>query len=162
MNKDIRYSHPKNSSNGGMYVCHVYESIKKKHHAAAKCLCTWITFSRSLMVSVGDLSTPISYLRLHASLPESQDQCRIVTYNSTATCHNRRRVLYFFTDKKPSCRWGTARARCQLKSGECCTNVRRISLEKACNRGEWPSRSFVVTNTGAIRQIIYDFLLVFL
>ena len=32
-------------------------------------------------------------------------------------------------NKKPSCRWGTARARYQLKFGKYCTNVRRIALE---------------------------------
>ena len=36
--------------------------------------------------------------------------------------------------KKPSCHSGTARARCQLNLEKCCTNVRRIALEKACNR----------------------------
>ena len=36
-----------------------------------------------------------------------------------------------------------------------CTNVRRIALQKGLQTGndlgEWPSRSFKVTNTGAIR-----------
>ena len=38
-------------------------------------------------------------------------------------------------NKKPSCRRGTARAPCQLKSGKILQNVRRrIALEKACKR----------------------------
>ena len=43
---------------------------------------------------------------------------------------------------------------------KCCTYVPRIALEKP-ETGEWPSRSFKVTDTGAIRQATYDFLLVF-
>ena len=38
-----------------------------------------------------------------------------------------------------------------------CTNVRRIALEKACNR----RMTFKVTNTGAVRYATYNFLLVF-
>ena len=49
--------------------------------------------------------------------------------------------------KKPSCCWGTARRAVSWNLVKCCTNVRRIALEKACNR-EWPSRSFKVTNSG--------------
>ena len=50
-------------------------------------------------------------------------------------------------NKKPSCRWETARAHCRLKSGKILQNVRRIALEKACYR----KMTFKVTNTGVIR-----------
>ena len=48
------------------------------------------------------------------------------------TCHSQDQGRK--QDKKPSCHWGTARARCQLNLVKFCTNVRRIALEKACNR----------------------------
>jgi len=38
-------------------------------------------------------------------------------------------------NKKPSCRWGTARRAVSWNLVQYCTHVRRIALEKACNRG---------------------------
>ena len=48
----------------------------------------------------------------------------------------------------------------ELNLVKCCTNVRRIAVEKP-ETDECPSRSFKVTDTGAIRYATYDFLLVF-
>ena len=78
-------------------------------------------------------------------------QCMQFALNTTQRIKN----------KKPSCRWGTARARCQLKYGKMLHKCSTNCTWKGPATGEWPSRSFKITNTGAIRQDISDSLLVF-
>ena len=54
-------------------------------------------------------------------------------------------LLYADVDKKPSCRWGTARrGHASWNLVKCCTNVDDLHL-KSSETNKWPSSSFKVT-----------------
>ena len=55
-------------------------------------------------------------------------------WTTEGTLHPRP-LLYCYNNKKPSCRWGTARRAVSWNLAKCCTNVRRIALKKACTGG---------------------------